>query len=122
MSKSLTKSLDELNDSIKSYVQTKFDLFKLSLLDKTTRITSFLFVIFVVLLFSLLIMGFAAATFAVWYGQTYGDYTVGLLLTLGLLVLIAALLIVVRKPIINTFVFKNLSKMLFDDSEEEKTD
>lgn len=120
MSKELTKNLGELNGSVKSYVQVKIDLVKLRFLEKTTRFTSYLFTFLVVSMFLMLVIGFAATAFAVWYGETYNNYVTGLLIAGGALIFLALIFILLRKQIVTTSVLKNFSEMLFEDDDEEK--
>lgn len=120
MSKDLTKNLGELNGSVKSYVQAKIDLVKLRFLEKTTRLTSYLFTFLVVLMFLMLVIGFAATAFAVWYGETYNNYVTGLLIAGGVLILLALIFILLRKQIVTTSVLKNFSEILFEEDDEEK--
>lgn len=120
MSKDLTKNLGELNGSVKSYVQAKIDLVKLRFLEKITRFTSYLFTFLVVLMFLMLIIGFAATAFAVWYGETYNNYVTGLLIAGGVLILLALIFILLRKPIVTTSVLKNFSEILFEDEVEDE--
>jgi membrane glycosyltransferase len=120
MSKDLTKNLGELNGSVKSYVQAKIDLIKLRFLEKTTRFTSYLFTFLIVLMFLMLIIGFAATAFAVWYGETYNNYVTGVLIAGGVLILLALVFILLRKQIVTASVLKNFSEMLFEDDEDEE--
>ncbi len=121
MSKDLTKNLGELNGSVKSYVQTKIDLVKITFLEKTTRFTSYFFSFLVVLMFLMLIIGFAATAFAVWYGQTYNNYVEGLLIAGGALILMAFVFILIRKQIVTNSVLKNFSEILFEEDEEKQS-
>lgn len=120
MSKDLTKNLGELNGSVKSYVQAKVDLVKLRFLEKITRFTSYLFIFKIVLMFLMLIIGFAATAFAVWYGETYNNYVAGLLIAGGALILLALVLILFRKQIVTTSILRNFSEILFEEEEDEK--
>ena len=120
MSKNLTKNLGELNGSFQSYVKAKIDLAKLSLLGKTARFLSSLLSFFIVLVFSMLIIGFAATAFAVWYGEEYGSYVNGLLISGGALVLLASVFILIGRKIVTNSVIKNFSEILFDENEENR--
>lgn len=120
MSKNLTENIGELGGSAKNYVQVKIDLAKLTLLEKVTRFTSYLFSVIVVMLFLLLAFGFGAAAFAVWYGQTYNNYFEGVLIAGGGLILLALLFVLLRHKIITNPLIRNFSDILFDDDEEKK--
>lgn len=120
MGKKLTKNVAELNDTVKQYMQIKFDLFKLLLLKKTSTFFSHLFSYLVAILFSVIIIMFLGAAFAIWYGQQYNDYLGGVLIAAGLLVLLAVLFLIFRKQIFTNTLLRNFSEVLFDDDETEK--
>jgi hypothetical protein len=120
MSKNLTKNIGELSDSAKSYVQVKIDLAKLTLLEKVTRVTSYLFSVIVVMLFIFLVFGFGAAAFAVWYGQAFNNYFEGALIAGSGIIVLALLFILLRHKIITNPLVRNFSDILFDDEEEKK--
>lgn len=117
MSSELTKSIGELNNSAKKYFQTKVDLVKISLLEKTTRITSFMITFWVLLTFLIWIVVFIAAAFAVWYGTAYQNYTEGLLIASGGLFAVSLLFILFRKKIITPSLLKNFSEIIFEDED-----
>jgi uncharacterized membrane protein YqjE len=119
MSKELTKNIGELNGSVKSYVQAKIDLVKLTLLEKATRFTAYLFNFVIIVLFAVLIIGFAAAAFAVWYGQTYNNYFEGVLIAGGCLIVVALIFILFRKRIVTNPIISNFSDILFEDQEKQ---
>ncbi|SHF02256.1 hypothetical protein SAMN05444274_103279 [Mariniphaga anaerophila] len=120
MSKDLTKNLDELNDSVKNYVQVKIDLVKLRFLEKTTKFTAYFFTFLVLLMFSMLIIGFGATAFVVWYGHTYGSYVEGLLIAGGALIVLALVFVLTREQVITKSVLRNFSKILFEENEEKQ--
>jgi hypothetical protein len=118
MSKDLTENIGELGGSAKNYVQAKIDLAKLTLLQKMTRFTSYLFSMIVILLFSILVVAFGAAAFAIWYGQTYGNYFEGVLIAGGCLIVLALLFVLLRHQIFTNPVLRNYSDILFEEDEK----
>lgn len=120
MSKKLTNNIAELNDSVKQYVQIKFDLFKLMLLKKSSSFVSYILGYLVIILFSLFIIMFLGAAFAIWYGQKFNNYLEGVLIATGILVLLAVLFIIFRKRILTNPLLKNFSEVLFEDEEPTK--
>ena len=120
MSKNLTENLGELSGSAKSYVQAKIDLTKLTLLEKVTRFTSSLFTMIVVVLFSMLVIGFGAAAFAIWYGQTYNNYFEGALIAGGCLIILGLIFVLLRHKILTNPVLRNFSDILFEDEKGEE--
>jgi len=118
MQKDLTKSIGELNKSAKEYFQTRVDLIKLSMLEKTTKISSFLLTYWILATFLIWIIAFVAAAFAIWYGLNYGNYFTGLLIAAGCLMLLAVLFVLFRQKIVTTLFLRNFSEILLE--EEEK--
>ena len=122
MSNELTKNISGLSSSAKSYVQTKVDLMKLSLLEKTSRFATYLFSVMIVVLFATLIIAFLAAAFAVWYGQTYNNYINGVLIAAGGLLVIGAVFILLRKVLITSSVIRNFSEIMFEEEEKHSNE
>lgn len=120
MSRNLKKDISNLNDSAKDYFQIKVDLIKVSLLEKSTRLTSLLINIWILVSLIIWLLGFVVAAFAVWYGNTYSNYTEGLLIAGGLILFAALLFVILRKKIVTTSVLQHFSKIIFDDENNEK--
>jgi len=120
MSKNLTENIGELSGSAKSYVQAKIDLAKLTLLGKMSRFTSSLFTLIVVVLFSMLVIGFGAAAFAIWYGQTYNNYFEGVLIAGGSLIFVGLIFVLLRHKILTNPLLRNFSEILFEEDENEE--
>ncbi len=120
MSNKLTNNIAELNDSVKQYVQVKFDLFKLLLLKKTSTFISYLLSYLVIILFSIIIIMFLGAAFAIWYGQKFNNYLEGVLIATGMLVFLAILFIIFRKRILTNALLNNFSEVLFDDDHDNE--
>ncbi len=113
MSKDLTDSIEQLNGSVRNYIQVKLDLIKLTILEKAAKIISVIYVLFVIMFFFLLIIATATAAFAVWYGETYNDYVGGLLIAAGGLFLITILLVVIGKMLLSNTIIRTFSGMMF---------
>lgn len=122
MSNELSKNISELSGSAKNYVQTKVDLLKLSMLEKTSRFATYLFSVMVVVLFATLVLAFAAAAFAVWYGQTYNNYVDGVLIAAGCLLALGILFILLRKVLITSSVIRNFSEIMFEEEEKHSNE
>jgi len=118
MGNKLTNNIAELNDSVKEYVQVKFDLFKLLLLKRTSEFVSYLFSYMIIILFSVMIIMFLGAAFSIWYGQKFNNYAEGILISAGVLVIIAGLFLLLRKKIITNTLLNNFSEILFEEDED----
>jgi hypothetical protein len=119
MSSELIKNLGELNGSVKNYLEARIDLVKLTLLEKTARLATCLINYLVVVLFSVMVVVFAAAAFAVWYGQVYNNYVDGVLIAGGVIILICLIFILMRRQIITNSIIRNFSEVLFEDDNEK---
>jgi TRAP-type mannitol/chloroaromatic compound transport system permease small subunit len=113
MSRNLTEDISELNIAVRNYVHARLDLIKLSLLDKAAKTVTVLYVLMIILFFSILIVAIGVAAFAVWYGETYNDYVGGLLISGGALLLLAVLLIVIGKKLLSNTIIRTVSKSFF---------
>lgn len=122
MSKNLTRDISNLNSSAKKYFQTKVDLIKISLLEKSTKLTSFLVNLWILATLLIWTIAFFAAAFAVWYGKTFNNYSEGLVISGGFILLIMLLFILFRKRIITTSVLQNYSEIMFEDEKNKNNE
>jgi cytochrome c biogenesis protein CcdA len=120
MSRNLSDSIGELSEASRKYIQTRIDLVKLTVLGKTTQITTYLISSLLLTMAGALILFFGLAAFVVWYGQVYHDYLTGLLIVTGFLVVLALLFLLLKKQLITSFVLRKYSSMLFEEEEEEE--
>ena len=116
---SLTQNLSELNTIVKSYVEAKFDLWKVLLLEKVTKIGTYFFTVITVLITFLFTLLFLTFAFSFWYGNTHGNITVGFLISAGFFLLLALLLYAFRKPLFSNNIIKNIGSIIFSDDEDE---
>lgn len=118
MEKELVNDLEELSEPLKEYLQLQLDMEKLSLLEKLSRFGAYLFKVLVVVYFSILIIGFLLGALAVWYGKTFDNYFAGVLIAGAGLLVVAILLILMRKKIALNSALANLSDILMNDQEK----
>lgn len=117
---SLKENLSELNTIIKSYIEAKIDLWKVLLLEKVTKIGTYFFTVIAVLITFFSILLFLSFAFSYWYGNTFGNMTVGFLISAGFFLLLALLLYGLRKPLFSNNIIKNIGSIIFSDDEDEK--
>ena len=116
--KTLPENLAEINATLKDYINVRFDLIKVRLLEKMTQIgTRFLSLVAgVVALFSFLI--FIMFSFSFWYGQETGSLSEGFLISAGFFLLLIILVIIFRKKLFSNVLVRSLAKILFSDDED----
>ena len=120
MHKELKKDLKDFNSTFKEYLRVELDSEKLVLLVKLSQFGAYLFKVFIILYLSILIVGFFLGALAVWYGKMTGNYFIGVLIAGAALIVVAVLLILLRKKIAVRSVLLNLSRILLND--ERKRD
>ena len=120
MSNELTRHISEFIRVAQKLAKAKIDLLKLSLIDKSSGLTSFILSVLFAVLVAALTVGFGAAAFAVWYGETYGNYVEGLLIAAGALLIVSFIFFLIGRRLFVSVVIKNLSEILFDDDEKQE--
>lgn len=119
MSKSdLSKNLSSIIDVLKDYLHVKMDLFKLELLQKTSRAGLFLFTFFSVIFSVFAVAIFLMFAFSFWYGERTGSLSQGFLISAVFFMLVLVLVFLLRKVIFGRSLIKNISKILFTDDDE----
>jgi hypothetical protein len=119
MSKDLISNIAELQVAVKNYAQNKIDLIQLSIVEKASRIFSTLISSLVVILMSVLIIGFGTTAFVVWYHQTYNNLFDGLFIGIGFLIVLLVLFILLRNKIITSFMVRYFSEILIDEEDDK---
>jgi hypothetical protein len=109
----LSKNLSSVTDVLKDYLQVKLDLFKLDLLQRSSRAGLFLFT-FISVLFSVFAVAiFLMFSFSFWYGERTGNLAHGFLISAGFFFLVLVLVFLLRKAVFGRNLIKNISKILF---------
>lgn len=114
----LSENLSAITDVLKEYLQVKLDLFKLNLLQRSSRAGLLMFT-FISVLFSVFSIAiFLMFSFSIWYGERTGNLAQGFLISAGILLLILVLVVLLRKAIFGRILIKNISEILFQDDDE----
>ncbi|MFO7923837.1 MAG: LPXTG cell wall anchor domain-containing protein [Bacteroidales bacterium] len=121
--KSLHQNFTEIISIARSYVNARIELWKLSLLEKTSLAGAFFLSSVIIVLIVAFCLLFISLAFSFWYGQKTGDITSGFLITAGFYVLLGIIFVVSRKYLLTGPVIRTLSSILFkDDLIEEQED
>lgn len=116
----LVRHLNELLSVVQKFAKAKIDLLKLSLIDKSSGFTSFIFSLLFAVLVAAMTVGFCAAAFAVWYGQQFGSYVGGLLIAAGSLLVLSFVFFLIGRRLLVSIVIKNFADILFDDDDKQE--
>lgn len=115
--KTLSENLSELNIVLKSYLQARLKLWKVFLLEKSTKAGTYLFTTMVVLLSAFLCLLFLGFAFSYWYGETQGSFSTGFLISAGCNLLLMILIYLFRKRLFARSILKNFKDLLFNEDE-----
>ncbi len=111
--KSFKVNVAEIISIARSYVNARIELWKLSLLEKTSLAGAhFLSTVIVVLIVAFCLL-FISLAFAFWYGQQTGDMVAGFLITAGFYVVIGLVFLLSRTFFVTGPVIKALSRIMY---------
>ena len=117
---SFTGNMAEMIKIARSYVNTRIELWKLSLLEKTSLAGAFFLSSVVIVLIIAFCLLFVSLAFAYWYGQQTGDLAMGFLITAGFYVIVGLIFILNRKNIITGPIIRSLTSILYKDDEPQE--
>lgn len=115
MRKDFEKDVDDLKDTLQEYLRLQLDLEKLSLLEKLSQFGAYFFKIIVISYFSVIIVGFLLGGLAVWFGKTFDNYFAGVLIAALALLIVAVILIMLRKKIAVSSILHNFSQIFLNE-------
>ncbi len=116
----ISKELVVLIEEIKDYLDLKYDLVRLDLIEKIVIITSILFTITVILIVVPMIIFFFSIALALFLGDVLGQDFYGFLLVGSIITLFAILLLAFRRKIITNPILKILLRSIFNWTDETK--
>lgn len=118
--KSFRNNLTEILLIAKAYINARIELWKLTLLEKSSLAGAFFISTVVLVLIIAFCLLFLSLAFAHWYGQVTGDLATGFLITAGFYVVVGIIFVLTRKYTITGPVIKNLASIIYEDDEPEE--
>jgi hypothetical protein len=123
--KSFTGNVAELITIARSYLNSRVELWKLSLLEKVSLAGAYFLSAVIVVLIGAFFLLFISLAFAFWYGQTTGNIATGFLITAGFYVVLGIIFLIGRDYLITRPLIRAISSIIFkgdddDDETEEK--
>ncbi len=109
----LHQAIAELADSLKKYLEIRLDLFKLDVIEKSSRVISLLISVALILLVFSLFFLFASWALALWLGTLLGSQILGFLSVAGFFLLLTIVFYLLRKRLFLSSVIKHLSQIIF---------
>jgi len=120
MSSELSRHVGEFLHVLQKLIKAKADLLKLTVIEKSSGFASFIFSTLFAVVVAALMLGFGAAACAVWYGETYHNYVIGLLISAAILLVVVIIFFLIGRKLLVSVVIKNFIEILFEDEEDEE--
>ncbi|MFW5700618.1 MAG: phage holin family protein [Cyclobacteriaceae bacterium] len=117
--KSFSSNVTEIIAIARSYVNTRIELWKLSLLEKTALAGAFFLGSVIIVLIVAFCLLFFSLAFAFWYGQRTGDLSLGFLILAGIYLVLGLIFIISRKRLITGPIIRSLSAIIYEDDDNE---
>ncbi len=117
---SFSKSVDEIITISRSYINTRIELWKLTLLEKASLAGSFFISSIILVLIGAFCLLFISLAFAFWYGQRTGDTAVGFLILTGFYLLLGIIFVLGRKKMVIGPIIRSMSEILYKEDENEE--
>ncbi len=117
--RSLVENISELNDVIKSFIEARLDIWKLTLLQKVTRLGTYLLSTIIIAIIILLVIVLLTFAFTQWYSITYGTLSEAYLIAAGFYIVLAVVVYFLRKSLFSNMMVRNIASIIFSDEDEE---
>ena len=114
--------INKWKDTIAHYVDVRIQLAKLTVIERTSNVLSYLIFVFICLFLAVTILIFLGISLGELFTTMTDSRALGYLLTTGVYILLVVLLFLLRKPIVEAFagVFVRMLTSSDDDDEEEQ--
>lgn len=112
----------KFSQNAKEYLQMRYDLLRLELLEKLSLIVSLVLLIVIGIVFLLSSLMYASLAFVFYLKGIWGSAVPGFLIMCAVLLVITALLFVMKEKWFVNPLIKQLSSILFKDSDKEEVE
>ncbi len=117
--KSLVENVSELNDVIKSFIEARLDLWKLILLQKITRLGTYLLSTIIISIIILVVSVLLTLAFTQWYSNTHGTLAEAYMIAAGFYILLGVLVFLLRKKLFSNMMVRNIASIIFSEDEND---
>lgn len=114
----MSQNLSSIIEVLKDYLNIKLDLAKLEILHRLSKAGIFLFTFYSLIISVFAIVLFLLFAFSFWYGEKTGNLSQGFLISAGIIFLFMILLFLLRRVLFGRILIKNISEILFSDSDD----
>ncbi len=119
-SNQMNESYQKLWDETKKYLQLRYDLLRVELLEKSSQIISIMLMVIIAILLGIIIFTYLSVLLLVWLETLFGSIIPGLCIVLGIHVLLLILVVAFRKQWFLHPLIKSFSKILYSNESDCK--
>jgi hypothetical protein len=116
---SFSGNVEEMIKMARSYLNSRIELWKLTLLEKVSLAGAYFLGSLIIVLIIGFCLLFVSLAFAYWYGQTTGDLAMGFLITAGIYVVLGIIIYFGRKNLISGPIIRALAAIIYKDDDPE---
>ncbi len=102
---------------LKSYASLRFDLIRLELLEKLSKIISLILLVFVCILISIIVFTYLSILLLLWLNDVFSSMIPGVCIIAGVYAILLTAMIIFRKKVFLNPIVSALSKIIFSDKE-----
>jgi len=120
MKENITDSFQKLKDTATDYAKLQLKLFKLIVIQKINEISVLIISSFIFILIAFIFLLFISAAFVVWFGATFGNYLIALLIIIGFIFLFFLFFYIKGRKWISSGIMKKLSSIMEEKDKNQK--
>lgn len=113
----MTTDYKQILNEVKSYANLRFDLLRLELLEKLSKIISLILLVVVCILISIIVFTYLSILLLLWLNDVFSSMIPGVCIVAGIYAIILAIMIIFKKKIFLNPIVSALSKIIFSDKQ-----
>jgi uncharacterized membrane protein YqjE len=116
----MTTDYKQVLNEMKSYANMRFDLIRLELLEKLSKIISLILLVVVCILISVIIFTYLSVLLLLWLNEVFSSMIPGVCIVAGIYAIALTIMILFKEKIFLNPIIGALSKIIFSDKEPKQ--
>ena len=116
----MTTDYKQIIEEVKSYANMRFDLIRLELLEKLSKIISLVLLVVVCILVSVIIFTYLSVLLLLWLNEAFSSMIPGVCIVAGIYATVLAIIVIFKKQIFLNPIVGALSKIIFSDKDTKQ--
>ena len=113
----MTTDYKQILNEVKSYANMRFDLLRLELLEKLSKIISLILLVVVCIIISIIVFTYLSILLLLWLNDVFSSMIPGVCIVAGIYALALAIMIIFKNKIFLNPIVSALSKIIFSDKQ-----